>query len=89
MKDRRQTVADLRRLAHARNLLASGYVREVREAHHYSLRGCAEAIEGEGDEVSHVALLRWERGLCVPRRRADAAIRYVDLIERLARGDAP
>ena len=45
-------------------MLASGYVREVRQANGLSLRQCAEAVGG----ISHVALLRWELGRFVPRR---------------------
>ncbi len=75
---------DLVRLFRSRELLASGHVRQVREAHGLSLRACAEAVGG----VSHVALLRWERGETVPRQRTGAAMRYVEFIERLAAGDA-
>jgi DNA-binding transcriptional regulator YiaG len=76
--------ARLLQLARARQLLASGYVRQVRQAAGLTLRECAQ-LAG----TTHVALLRWERGAVVPRRRADAAVAYVALIEQVALGGHP
>jgi hypothetical protein len=76
-----EPATDALRLVEARDLISSGFTREVRLAAGLSFRRCSEAI---GHLASDVALLRWERGEHIPRRNAAGAIAYVDFIRQVA-----
>jgi DNA-binding transcriptional regulator YiaG len=67
---------DVRDLAHARRLAASGEGRAIREQAQVPQSAVAAAIE-----VTPSAVNRWEAGTRVPRGRA--AIRWVRLLRRL------
>lgn len=72
------TITKAERLQTVRALTTSGKARDIREAAHLTL---AEIGRSVGVHYSTVA--RWEAGERLPR--GDAALRYVSLLERLAK----
>lgn len=69
---------DIERLATIRRWCTTGEARRRRLAAQLSLAEVAEACE-----VDYVTVQRWETGARRPRRTA--ALRYLDVLEQLAR----
>lgn len=69
--------SELVRLARVRQLAASGEAARIRK------RSCLSASAAAGAVgVSHVSMLRWEKGQRLPS--GDAALRYLELLDALA-----
>jgi transcriptional regulator with XRE-family HTH domain len=67
---------DVIRLSRARALVASGAAAKIRRR-----AGLAQAEVARAVGVAPSTVLRWERGLRIPR--GDAAARYAELLKRL------
>jgi DNA-binding transcriptional regulator YiaG len=71
-------MSDAKELARVRHLAETGAARAIREAADVSLAEAAAPVRVDRSTIS-----KWERGLRRPR--GEAAIRYLRLLEELAR----
>jgi DNA-binding transcriptional regulator YiaG len=71
-------MTEAERLRAVRDLATSGRGREIRESAHLSL-----ADIGRSSGVHYSTVARWERGERLPR--GEAALRYLALLDRLAK----
>jgi DNA-binding transcriptional regulator YiaG len=70
---------ELVKLARLRSLLAGGVARYIRESGGVSQRQAAGACG-----IPHQTLRAWESGEWIPRKRWDAGIRYLALLDELS-----